>query len=74
LSTREYALLEYLVRHSGSVVDRTQIARHVWGYDHSSQSNVADVYVGYLRRKLHIAGCAPVIHTVRGVGYQVGRA
>jgi two-component system OmpR family response regulator len=73
LSTREWTLLEFLVRHQGSVVDRSQIARYVWGHDHSSRSNVTDVYIGYLRRKLDVAGHEPVIHTVRGVGYQVGR-
>jgi two-component system, OmpR family, response regulator len=72
LSTREWALLEFLVRHRGSVVDRSDIARYVWGLDHSSRSNVTDVYIGYLRRKLDVAGHEPVIRTVRGVGYQVG--
>jgi two-component system OmpR family response regulator len=72
LSTREWSLLDFLVRHRGSAVDRSQIARHVWGQDHARSSNVTDVYVGYLRRKLHLAGREPVIRTVRGIGYQVG--
>jgi two-component system, OmpR family, response regulator len=72
LSTREYALLEFLVRHRGSVVERSRIARYVWGRDHASKSNVTDVYVGYLRRKLERPGHEPIIHTVRGIGYQVG--
>ncbi len=72
LSTREWTLLEFLVRHQGSVVNRSQIARYVWGHDHSCGSNVTDVYIGYLRRKLDVPGREPVIHTVRGIGYQVG--
>ncbi|MGH3764859.1 MAG: response regulator transcription factor [Pseudonocardiaceae bacterium] len=72
LSIREWTLLELLVRHRGSVVDRSRIARYVWGHDHSGSSNVTDVYIGYLRRKLDVAGHEPVIHTVRGVGYRVG--
>ncbi|HET9257116.1 MAG TPA: winged helix-turn-helix domain-containing protein [Pseudonocardiaceae bacterium] len=49
-------------------VDRSQIGRHVWGHDHSSGSNVTDIYIGYLRRKLDTAGHEPIIHTVRGSG------
>jgi two-component system OmpR family response regulator len=73
LSTREFSLLEFLLRHRGTVVDRARIARHVWGHDHDPRSNVADVYIGYLRRKLDDRpGEKPFIRTVRGIGYQVG--
>ncbi|MCU1680654.1 MAG: two component transcriptional regulator, winged helix family [Amycolatopsis sp.] len=72
LSTREWALLEFLVRRRGTAVGRAQITRHVWGHDHDSTSNVTDVYVGYLRRKLDVPGRETVIRTVRGIGYQVG--
>jgi len=75
LSTREYSLLEFLMHNRGTVVPRSLITRHVWGHDHScgpGASNVADVYIGYLRRKLGGAEDKPIIQTVRGVGYQVG--
>ena len=52
LSRREFALLEYMMRHPGEVLTRTQIAERVWGFDFYNESNVVDVYVGYLRRKL----------------------
>src|SRR5919202_1471668 len=52
LSAREFALLEFLMRHPGEVVSRTAILDHVWDYDYDGMSNVVDVYVGYLRRKL----------------------
>ena len=68
LSQREFALLEYLMRHPGQVLTRTQIAEHVWDFNFWNDSNVIDVYIGYLRRKL--AG-SPLIHTVRGVGYRL---
>lgn len=69
LSSREFALLEYLLRHPGQVLTRTQIGEGVWGLDFEHESNVVDVYVGYLRRKLAIGGEGPAIRTVRGVGY-----
>lgn len=69
LSQREFALLEYLMRHPEQVLTRTQIAEHVWDFDFWNDSNVVDVYVGYLRRKL--AGDPPLIHTIRGVGYRL---
>ncbi len=69
LSSREFALLEYLLRHPGQVLTRTQIGEGVWGLDFENDSNVVDVYIGYLRRKLAIGGASPAIRTVRGVGY-----
>lgn len=72
LSTREFALLEFLMRHPGEVVSRRRILEHVWDYDYDGLSNVVDVYVGYLRRKLERSSDCPFIRTVRGVGYSAG--
>ena len=69
LSSREFALLDYLLRHAGQVLTRTQIGEAVWGLDFEHESNVVDVYVGYLRRKLSLGSDGPTIRTVRGVGY-----
>lgn len=71
LSQREFALLEYLMRHPGQVLTRTQIAEHVWNFDFANDSNVVDVYIGYLRRKLSARSPAPLIRTIRGVGFQL---
>lgn len=67
LSAREFALAEELVRHAGQVLSREQLLSRVWGYDFDPGSNVADVYVGYLRQKIGSAR----IETVRGVGYRL---
>jgi len=67
LSAREYALAETFMRHPGQVLSREQLLSHVWGYDFSPDSNVVDVYVRYLRRKLG----QDVISTVRGMGYRL---
>lgn len=72
LSPREFALLEYLMRHPKQVLSRTQIAQHVWDFDFSSDFKVIDVYIGYLRRKVEAKGESPLIHTIRGVGYCIG--
>jgi heavy metal response regulator len=69
LSHREYAVLEYLMRHPNQVLTRTQIGEHVWNFDFFNESNVVDVYIGYLRRKIDRGSEQPLIHTVRGVGY-----
>ena len=74
LSAREYALLDYLLRHAGQVLTRTQIGEAVWGLDFEHESNVVDVYVGYLRRKLSLGSEGPTIRTVRGVGYVLEEA
>lgn len=72
LSATEYRLLEYLLRHAEAIVSRDQLAEHVWGGDYDPFSNVADVYIGYLRRKLRAAGVTrPMIHTIRGMGYML---
>jgi DNA-binding response OmpR family regulator len=70
LSTTEFELLVYLMRNRGQVLTREQILRTVWGYDHDPETNVVDVYVGYLRRKLRHDGRSAPIVTVRSVGYR----
>ncbi len=72
LSAREYALLEYLMRNARRPVSRTQIAEHVWGFDFDGGSNVIDVYVSYLRRKVDSGAGRKLIRTLRHVGYQIG--
>jgi two-component system OmpR family response regulator len=71
LSPREFALLDYFMRRPGDVLRRTEILDHVWDYAYDGTSNVVDVYVRYLRRRLQEAGCPEVIETVRGVGYRL---
>jgi len=71
LTSREFALLEFLLRHAGQVVSRAQLLNGVWGYDYDPRSNVVDVYVGYLRTKLDRLGEPSVIETVRGGGYRL---
>jgi DNA-binding response OmpR family regulator len=71
LSTREFDLLAYLMRHPGQVLSREQILSAVWGYDHDPGTNVVGVYVSYLRRKLGRAGEPSSIETVRGAGYRL---
>lgn len=72
LSTTEFELLVYLMRHSGQVVSREQILSSVWGYQHDPATNVVDVYIGYLRRKLRRPDSPAPIQTVRRVGYRFG--
>jgi DNA-binding response OmpR family regulator len=67
LTAKEFSLLETFLRHSGQVLSREQLLSHVWGYDFDPGSNVVDVYVGYLRRKLG----AERFETVRGMGYRL---
>jgi DNA-binding response OmpR family regulator len=69
LSAQEFSLLELLARHVGQVLTRDRILEHVWGYDAEPASNVVDLYVHYLRRKVDHGFDTPLIHTVRGVGY-----
>ena len=69
LTQREFALLEYLVKNAGREVTRDQITEHVWGQDAEPSTNVVDVYVNYLRKKLDVDELPPLLHTVRGVGY-----
>jgi DNA-binding response OmpR family regulator len=69
LTAREYALLEYFMRNAGRVLTRPLIAEHVWGIDFDSETNIIDVYVGYIRRKVDGPGERRLVHTVRGAGY-----
>jgi len=71
LTTREYALIEYLARRVGSVVGRAEISEHVWDERYDPLSNVIEVYVQRLRRKLDVAGRPSLIRTRRGEGYQL---
>ncbi|MFE2753789.1 response regulator transcription factor [Actinosynnema sp. NPDC059335] len=73
LTPTEYELLRYLMRRSPAVLTKAQILDHVWEYDFGGRSNVVELVVSHLRRKLHDGG-APLIHTVRGVGYALRRA
>ena len=70
LSTTEFELLAHLMRNEGRVLSRDQILRVVWGYQHDPGTNVLDVYVGYVRRKLRAAGATGKIVTVRSRGYR----
>ena len=71
LTAREYALLEYLLRNAGRVLTRPMITQHVWGMDFDPESNIVDVYVGYLRRKIDADGETRLVQTVRGAGYSL---
>jgi two-component system OmpR family response regulator len=74
LSSTEFELLVYLLRHCGQVLSREQILSAVWGYEHDPATNVVDVYIGYLRRKLASRDHPAPIYTVRAVGYRLGGA
>jgi len=71
LTAREYALLEYFLRNAGRVLTRPMLTQHVWGMDWDPQSNIVDVYVGYLRRKVDADGEPRLVQTVRGAGYML---
>jgi DNA-binding response OmpR family regulator len=69
LTRREFDLLEVFARHPGQVLSREQLLRLVWGYASDVETNVVDVFVGYVRRKLEASGAPRLLHTVRGVGW-----
>ena len=69
LTPKEYAVLEYLVRNEGRVLSRTLITEYAWGYNFDPGTNVVDVVINRLRKKIGQRGANPLIHTVRGVGY-----
>ncbi len=71
LSQREWALLELFMRHPTHVLSRSRILAEVWEYDFDPGSNVVDVYVGYLRRKVNLPGLEPMVKTIRGAGYRL---
>jgi two-component system, OmpR family, response regulator len=72
LQPREFRLLEYLLRHRGQVVTRTMLLEAVWDYHFDPGTNVIDVHVSRLRKKLDEGGARPLLHTVRGAGYRLG--
>jgi DNA-binding response OmpR family regulator len=69
LTAKEYGLLEYFLRNPGQVVTRTMIAEHCWDYTFDTFTNIIDVYINYLRKKIDLGADKKLIHTVRGVGY-----
>ncbi|MGM9929095.1 MAG: response regulator [Bacillus sp. (in: firmicutes)] len=69
LSSKEFAMLEYLIRNKGIVLSREQIEQHIWDYDYEGASNIIDVYIRYLRKKIDHDFEPKLIHTVRGAGY-----
>jgi heavy metal response regulator len=71
LSGKEYRLLDYMMRRPGHVCTRTMIGEHIWGYNFTDDSNVIDVYISYLRRKIDSGFPSKLIHTVRDVGYKI---
>ena len=71
VGAREFNILEYLARHAGQVVTRTMMLEKIWNYHFDPGSNVVDVHVGRLRRKLEEGFAAPILHTVRGAGYRL---
>ncbi len=71
LSAREFDLLAYLMRHPGQVLSKEQLLDRVWGYDHDPGTNVVEVYIGYLRRKMREVGGSLLIETVRSAGYKL---
>lgn len=71
LSSKEYRLLDYMMRRPGHVCTRTMIGEHIWGYNFTDDSNVIDVYISYLRRKIDSGFKSKLIHTIRDVGYKI---
>lgn len=72
LTPKEFALLEYLMLNAGRRVTRAMITRDVWNFSPDAATNVVEVYINYVRKKIDLASAPPLIHTVRGVGYQLG--
>jgi DNA-binding response OmpR family regulator len=72
LTAKEHAILEFLMRHTGEVVTRTQLGEHVWQAEYDNLTNLVDVHVSNLRRKLDAPAHPPLLHTVRGRGYRLG--
>ena len=74
LSAKEYAILEYMIRHKGAVLSRQQLEDHIWNYDYAGGSNVVDVYIAYLRKKIDAGFDQKLIHTIRGAGWTLREA
>ena len=73
LSAKEYALLEFLLRHRGHIISRQQILDHVWGADIDPFSNIVEVYIGYIRAKIDKPfNARPLLRTIKGMGYRIG--
>jgi DNA-binding response OmpR family regulator len=72
LTAKEYAILEFFMRHAGEVVTRTELGEHVWEAEYDTLTNLVDVHVSHLRRKIDGCRSAPLLHTVRGRGYLLG--
>lgn len=72
LTSKEYAVLEYLMRHPGEVVTRERISAHAWDDNYDPASNVIDVYIARLRKKIDLSDEAPLLSTIRGAGYRLG--
>jgi DNA-binding response OmpR family regulator len=71
LTVKEFALLEYLMRNAGRRITRSMIIEHVWNLNFDTSTNVVDVYINYLRKKVDRDASCPLIHTIRGVGYEL---
>lgn len=69
LSGREYSVLEYLIRNKGKILPRERIENHIWNYEYEGGTNVIDVYIRYLRKKIDDSYTPKLIHTIRGLGY-----
>ena len=72
LTSKEYALLHYLMRSPGRVMNQTELIEHIWDYNYQGMSNIVETYIRYLRKKLSPDGQLPLIHTMRGSGYWIG--
>lgn len=72
LTTKEFAILEYLMRHAGTLVTRTMLLEGCWDDSYDGLSNMVDVHVSRVRRKLDVAGARPLLHTIRGAGFLLG--
>lgn len=71
LSSKEFSILEFLMRNEGAVLSRESIREHIWSWDYDGESNVVDVYIRYLRKKIDDGESVKLIHTVRGSGYMI---
>lgn len=71
LTTKEYALLEYLIRNKGRIVSRSMITQHVWKHNFDTESNIIDVYIKRLRAKIEKPGTPRILNSIRGVGYRM---
>lgn len=69
LSTREFALLEFLMQNKGNVISKAKISEHVWGFAFETRTNLIEVYINHLRNKLNCGSKIPLIHTIKGAGY-----